>query len=490
MQKKVDPNDPSNLSHAYQHMAPSWHMIGTLMGGTRSMREAGEEFLPRHDQETSIGYQERLERTTLFNVFNLTLDSLVGRPFSRPMEISDDTPEQIRGYLDDIDLQGNDLGTFCRRWFREGLAKAFCHVLIENPRIDDENRDQRTLADDDREGIRPYWSLILPENMIAAHYQTINGVRTLVHARIYETVIEMDGFAEVIRERIRVLDQGMFTLYEKVEKRKSKRDPAWRIIDQGFTDLDVVPIVTFYADKSDDMEGKPPLEDLAYLNIRHWQSTSDQINILTVARFPMLGVAGAHNQGDRNMMTIGPRQLLGTRDPNGRFYYVEHDGKAISAGRQDLLDLEDQMTSYGAQFLKRRPGATTATSRALDTAESTSALKDMALRFNSSVQRAFEITGMWVNQDSPGRAQVHTEYDDHEVSQAELQTLLEMRSNGDLSVLDLYLELQRRGLLRADLNPSEAIAMLSRDDTAREALNEDALPQEDDDDEPDEPGSS
>jgi len=35
------------------------------------------------------------------------------------------------------------------------------------------------------------------------------------------------------------------------------------------------------------MQAKPPLLDLAWLNVEHWQSASDQSNILHVARVPI-----------------------------------------------------------------------------------------------------------------------------------------------------------------------------------------------------------
>jgi hypothetical protein len=40
------------------------------------------------------------------------------------------------------------------------------------------------------------------------------------------------------------------------------------------------------------MRGSPPLLNLALLNIKHWQSQSEQDNILHVARVPLLVAYG------------------------------------------------------------------------------------------------------------------------------------------------------------------------------------------------------
>ena len=344
-----DPASPATTSFAWDAMMPTWDMVETLLAGTEAMRAAGSLYLPQHDEESDHNYSERLMTNILTNKFEQTVDNFVGRPFSEPVRFEDGTPDNIIELGNNIDLQGNNMTVFCRQVFREGLAKGFSHILIDFPRMSEEEKGSRTLEDDRIEGRRPYWVLVKPENVIFAAadvVETKQGVQEfLTHVRIKEIVVEQDGFTEVAHEQIRVLEPGFFQVWRKIPSRKRK--PEWKLIDQGETGLDFVPMVTFYADRTGLMTAKPPLEDLAHMNIRHWQSTSDQINVLTVARFPMLAVSGATDSSG-TVMRIGPRQLLGTKDPNGKFYYVEHTGKSIEAGRIDLQDLEDQMGTYGA----------------------------------------------------------------------------------------------------------------------------------------------
>ena len=54
------------------------------------------------------------------------------------------------------------------------------------------------------------------------------------------------------------------------------------------------------------MRGTPPLLNLGLLNIKHWQSQSEQDNILHVARVPLLVAYGL----DRNEeLTVGASTL-------------------------------------------------------------------------------------------------------------------------------------------------------------------------------------
>ena len=160
-----DPEDPSTTSMAWDMMIGSWAMIDTLLGGTKLMRGAGKAYLPQHTEESDDNYNDRLFTNVLFNTMEITLDHFVGRPFSEAVKINNDVPEVTIPHLENIDLQGNDLTTFCREWFRCGLAKGYCHILIDMPRQD---RVPETLADDREAARRPFWQMIEPENMIFA----------------------------------------------------------------------------------------------------------------------------------------------------------------------------------------------------------------------------------------------------------------------------------------------------------------------------------
>src|SRR5690606_28345549 len=137
---------------------------------------------------------------------------------------------------------------------------------------------------------------------------------------------------------------------------------------------------------------------LAYLNICHWQSSSDQRNVLTVTRFPMLAISGAlkENPDGSAPINVGPHSYLQMDDPQGKFYFVEHTGAAMSAGRQDLEDLKEEMASYGAEFMKKRPANEGVVARALDSAESLSALQVWVIDFRDALERLLRLTAKWL----------------------------------------------------------------------------------------------
>ncbi len=492
MAKKSDPSRiPSTTSMAYDKMLPRWNKMASVLGGTETMREAGAEFLPQHEKETDQAWRERLGRNTLFNMLQITLDSLVGRPFSDPVEVSDDVPDDMKLLLEDVDLQGNNIDVFGREWFRDGMSNGFAGVLVEFPRTN--ITPDRTLEDDIREGVRPYWVAIPSENVIFANANIIDGHEILTHIRFREEIVEQEGFAEVSRTRIRVLDlidagmptrlptgfvpfglrgvetivenDGMTTMafdksrvqvsiYREDLKADEDSEDRWVLDEVFFMEIGVIPFAVFYAERDGLMLAKPPLLDLADLNISWWQSASDQRMVLTVARFPILASSG---EIDEDKITVGPSAWLNVKDPNGSWYYVEHSGAAIEAGREDMASLVEQMAEYGAQFLKRQPGDMTATARALDSAEATSPLQDMSIRFNDTLNVAWGFSAMWLGRDSSdiGSLGVATDFGPEEINSSDVAELGQARRGRDLSRPKYLAELQRRGTLGDDFDADE-----------------------------------
>ncbi|UUV44779.1 portal protein [Rhodobacter phage RcRudolph] len=442
--------DVSTPMASYLAMVPKWEIIDTVLGGTASMRAAGEKYLPRHQYEGNEAYKERLDRATLKNYTLRTLENLTSKAFRDPPILNDDVPEQIKKLLEDADTEGNNFLVFSRAWFRSSVQRAFGFVLVDHTRAQVIEGRERTLDDDRKEGVRPFWRLVDAADMLFLRAEKVGDKVRVVEARIREWETEQDGeWGQKTVERIRVLRPGTFELYEKRIVRKGAK-PKWVRVDGGPMGLDYVPIVSFYTSKEGLADGKPVLEDLAYLNVEHFQSSADQRSILTVARFPILAVSGASNADPNGEpVVIGPKKWLSVADPQGRIYYVEHAGNAIAAGRTDLEDLEDQMASYGSEFLRKRPGASSATGRALDSAEAISPLMAWGMDFKDALELALQYTADWLKLgEGKGGSVAYQIKPDVSVGESkELDALDSARERRDISRKAYLGELQRRDIL-------------------------------------------
>ena len=65
-------------------------------------------------------------------------------------------------------------------------------------------------------------------------------------------------------------------------------DKDYRQVESGNFSLGEIPLVTIYSGKTENLVSKPPLLDIAYLNLAHFQRQADLIHSLHVASQPML----------------------------------------------------------------------------------------------------------------------------------------------------------------------------------------------------------
>lgn len=480
---KKDGPDMLATSKAYQAMLPKWEMMEALLGGTETMRAAGEKYLPRYEAESAERYKTRLQMTTLLNMTKFTLNNLTGRVFKKPIVLHADVPELIRGkeaveakgktkaqaavpgYVEDIDGEGNHLQVVAYRWFESGFAKGLSHMLVDMPpKPTTPDGKPVSKAEDNR---RPYWVPVAPENVLFAYSKVVDGKETLLQLHILEEYSELVDYAEVCDIQVRVLKPGLWEVwrYKEVGKGKTAKK-EWYKYQDGEMGLPYIPFVTFYTKKKALMRSEVPLEDLANLNVSHWQSSSDQRNVLTAARFPILACSGSTGEDETTgkQIQLGPYNMLSTPDPQGKYYYVEHTGAAISAGRQDMRDLEDQMASYGAQFLKKKADIESATARILDSSETISELQAIALNFKDAVELALRYTADWMGLGDDAGGSIGLDAGlDLAVDGSDLQTLTEARRNRDISRKTYLGELKRRSVLSDDFDAGRDLEELSEE---------------------------
>lgn len=435
------------LSPSISAMGKAWGVTEPLMGGTEAMREA-KTLLPKWPKEEDDAYKARLATATLFPAFRRTVSVMVGKPFSKSLTLGDDVPAQIVEWAEDIDREGVNLHVFCAEMMGEGLAHGLCGVLVEAPKQAGGTGRAQTKAEQQQAGMRPYFVRVMHRQILGYRIASVNGARSLAQLRIAEDATVADGaYGEKTVRRVRVLTPGAWEVWEKVEKATATGADEWRLIEDGTTGLAYIPFVPFYGWRTGYMTARPPLLDLAYLNVKHWQSQSDQDTILHVARVPILAISGAD---DKTSLTIGGSSAV-MLPVGGAMEWVEHGGAAIAAGQESLNALEEQMIQAGAELLVKKPGDRSATESANDAEGNKSDLQRITEGFEDSLDRALQMLADYANLGSGGHASLFKDFGATSLSQASGQLVLAMKESGLISGETALAEMKRRGELAADV---------------------------------------
>lgn len=462
LQRGADP--VADYSYQMQQMLPPLNMCDDLWGGTRQMRAKASRWLPIEPKETPEKYVVRVHRTFLYNMFARTVHTLAGKPFSRPITIKPDSIDtQVEEWLEDIDKQGNHLDVFAHDLMRNVLKDGITHILVDMPPKPD---GFISIADAKAQEIRPYFCRIEAKNILGWRSSVINSKPVLTQLRIQEFVDVPDGpYADRWAHRVRVFNRVVnpiggnnvitYELWEKQENALTKKT-AWIQIAQGQLEgMDQIPLITIYGSrKTGFMTAYPPLEDLAWLNIEHWQSGSDQRHILHVARVPILFAAGfpeidPEDPTKKTPISIAPNTLVVSANEHATLKYVEHTGQAITSGRNDLEDIENRAAMMGTQLLRKKTVTTTATEEKNDDLNEDSELSATVRNVEDGIEAALQLAGKWVGIDEEkcGDITIFKDFamDDKKVE--ELTLLLQARQAQQISQVTFLNALVKFGVL-------------------------------------------
>lgn len=438
-------NPVAETCTAFNNMAARWSLIDDLLGGTLSMRKAGEKWLPREPKEDDVSYNARLDRSILFEGYKDAVDDISSRPFSKPVTIQGTLPENLQPIFDNPDGQGTDITQFAKGLFDAALNRGITHVLVDYPKTEASEGRIPTIADENKAGYRPVFVHIKADQLIGWHYEIVNGKIALTMIRWTETKTIPDGsYGEKVVNTIRVYTKSTWELWTENDKGE------YVLTESGVhTFPDGIPLVTCYINKTGFMTATPPMEGLAWQNLAHWQSFSDQKNLLRFARFPLLFFKGITETEMDKDVVIGPGRKWSSTNENADCKYVEHTGSAITSGREDLKDIEDRMTALGLEPLLSRSGGQTATGQSIDEAKNQSSVQAWIRSVELCLYNSFQYAAVWMKTELPEDFKLDI-YNDFGVSiraTADIDSLIKLRQAGDIDRETLLRETKRRALL-------------------------------------------
>jgi hypothetical protein len=471
----------------YVAMAPDWELVAALQGGTRTMREEGVKYLPQEEKEKNENYQRRLARSVLTNTYGDTTRSFAAGPFAKTitLESADTLDDSLKLLEEDTDRERTTLTQLGKKLFEIAMDHGLVHLLIDFPTMKTDENGQIPL--DKYRGMHPraIFIPVSPSNVIGWRSKLLEtGERKLTQLRVYEQATRESGkYGSTNIDRVRVWTETTLEVFEKTTDETNY--VSMSIVNHTFGRI---PLLTGYLKSNGFMQGKPPLLDLAWLNLAHWQSASDQRNLLRFARTGMLFLSGISQQDvdDNGGLVLGPHAAFRTANEEAKMTIVESGGKSIEAGRQDLQDLENRMHLIGLRPLTQKSGGETATGRAIDEGKSINDVQAWIRTVEALLTAAFSIAAEWEKKKLPKgfAVNIFNEFGLTQRVSEDLKILLEMRIARQIDQETYLREVIRRRLISEDTTPEAIITRLDEEPPDLTGVNVDDVIPDDDDDEP------
>jgi len=459
----VSANPVAIPSSAYTAMADRWRLLHDLRGGTAQMRKRSQDWLPREEAESEMSYRARVQRSFLYGAFNDTITKLKSKPFSRPVDITalEQLDEMLLLIEDDADNARCSLTQFASAMFEDALVHGLTHVMVDFA----PTSGAQTLADERDMALHPYFVHVRADQLIGWQYETDprNSKPVLTQARIRTSRTENDG--EFGTREVAYIHVWSMT---DVQVWRETEPEQFALVATTPHTFGKIPLYTVYFKQTGFMTADPPLEDLAWLNLEHWQSSSEQRNVLHVGRVPILYERGARTSAGPDGKPRGSAVVISTSrarqtslsPAEADLQWVEVGGKSIDAGAADLAKIEERMQVLGMQPLIEA-SAKTATEIGAGEARTHSSIKAWISALNDGLFEAYYMAAKWIGQELPDEFTV-TVWDKFELearSDSDMTHLLQMRAGGDISQKRLLIEAKRRGKFGEDFDVDEELEL-------------------------------
>ncbi len=313
------------LTHEdYDALMDEWAFYIRAYFGGKMYRDG--DYLLQHPFESTTNYSRRKEIAYYYNYCGPIVDIFVSHLFRKDAKRdygSLTTDPLFDAFWWDADLEGSNFTQFMRDAQRFASIYGRVSIIVDKPIV-----TTSTEAEAREHDIRPYLSIITPENLVDWSYERLaSGKTVLSMVKIKES-----------DDRYRIWTRDGWELWTVDED-------MVHLTASGEHTLGAVPVVNLYNKRSGiKMVGISDIQDIADINKNIYYLCSDAKEIIENTAFPMLAVP-FEKGGNTEERETGPTNIMqfDPAEPNAKPYWLEAPHSSLSEIRewvkQDIAEI-------------------------------------------------------------------------------------------------------------------------------------------------------
>lgn len=444
---------------------PLWNKIDDAVAGEPAVKTKGDAYLPRPNPtdkspENLTRFEQYLDRAVFFNATGRTLEGLVGIAYRRRPNIV--VPETMDFVYEDIDGAGGGIVNQTHRALEYVMKNGRAGLLADFPA----RNEAISRAEMDERGLHATITLYQANRIINWRVDDQQDLSLVV---LHEVLEEADGYGVALVNQYRELAMGRF-LNEEEDASRRYIVRIWRDGDGGPelvaeyepTDAagnswDFIPF-TFIGSVDNNHEvDKPPLLDLANLNIAHYRNSADFEESAFFVGQPSFVFAGLDEQWLELMQEAGV--YVGSRAAvplpvGGSATLLQAAPNTLS--QEGMKAKESQMVALGARLLTHGEAIKTAEQSRSETAAAHSVLSLAC----DNVSSAYQISLQWAMyftqaQEEDIVFQIPTDFTGLSADPALIQALIAGWQQQALPASDLWAALRQLGVINPEKTDEE-----------------------------------
>ena len=213
---------------------------------------------------------------------------------------------------------------------------------------------------------------------------------------------------------------------------RATRAAGWYVVEGGTTSLDEIPLATVYSNRIATLVSKPPMVEVAELNIWPMPSGSVIITIQsTSGAQPILCLKGFDPENNTELgLSVNTAVLL---PPDGDAMYVEPTSAVYDAQLKCLHSLEEQIRSLGVSVLARQ-NITNAAAEAkrLDRIDSDSIMALVSEDLARTVANVLRIAGKYAGKEPPTSVTIPQDFTNRLLDGNQITAMLQLQMQNQI----------------------------------------------------------
>ncbi len=440
-----------------KYLLKQYTLIEDCLEGEEKVKSRGVSYLPQpnaedESEENLSRYSAYKTRAVFYNVTKRTLNGLVGQIFARDAAI--DVPELLKPVVDNANGGGVSIIQLAKRACADVLAYGRSGLFVDYPVTD----APATKAELESGEIRPTINVYKPSDIINWRKKARGAKEILSLVVLHETyVYSDDGFEMKEADQWRVLRINEETDVYTVEVWR-KNAALFEIAegpyipsDSSGKALNEIPFTFIGSDDNDDLPNKPPLYDLASLNIAHYRNSADYEESCFIVGQPTPYFAGLTEEWVKDVLkgtvSLGSRGAVPLPEGGSAgLLQVTANSMPFEA----MEHKERQMVALGAKLVEQSSVQRTATEANLENASETSTLSSSAKNVSNAFLFALNWCAAFAGATGNIKFELHTDFDLAHMTSQERQQLISEWQAGAIAFEEMRYSLRRSGIARLD----------------------------------------
>lgn len=451
----------------YEKYKKKWNLIRDCVEGDDAIKKGGTKYLPRLCRPTlkeeEAVYKAYQARAFWVNFTGQALENIHGMIMRRHPTI--DAPDEFKksGILNNVDGRGTGVYQFVSDIIYDTIQTCFGGVLADIPPA----REGMTLAEAEEEGVRGYLRYYKAEDVINwRESDRLNGELSLVVLQeTYDSSDDMFVHKPKTRYRLLALDEQGYYYQELITPIAGKRGKTeWSVerfdVTVNNERLTYIPFIPLPYKVPE----KPMLEDMAKINIGHFQKTADYENGVHKTTLPtgyITGHTAIDEEGQQEEIILGDDTFLTIQEPEAKVGTLAFAGDGLLHSETAIKRAEEQMAVIGTRIIAPEKNmAETAESGMVHMYGENGKMAAFARNMSARISTAITWIMNWSGYEGEAHINLDVDYETARMNPNAINAIANLSREGKFPMLCTFQVLQEQGYVDINYTYEDFISLL------------------------------